>query len=112
MPSAGPPGSSSTRTLPPETSSGGGWPAGATVTRERSLPIQVQQTVVNISSDCRLETSTLSRPFSTARGPCPDRTSPRQAARSATPTAASSGPCPATSPISVATVPSGSSSAS
>src|SRR6266536_2830750 len=56
--------------------------------------------------------STSWSPSSTSPSPWPVSVSALQATRSATPTAAPSGPCPATSPISVATVPSGSSRAS
>src|SRR6266540_3430556 len=78
----------------------------------RSGLIRRQQTVVNISSVGRSRTSTSWSPSSTSPSPWPVSVSALQAARSATPTAAPSGPCPATSPISVATVPSGSSRAS
>lgn len=65
------------------------------------------QSVVKISGALR---STLSRASSvrSSRSPvCPASTSVRQAMRMATPSAASSGPCPHTSPTTTCTEPSG-----
>ena len=107
MPSASPAASSGTgRSSPSSTTTGIGCPASQNRAVRRAGSTRTIETVANTSSEARSLTRTLSRAGSTCSGATPESTRVRQAMRRQTPSAASSGPWPATSPITANSAPS------